>query len=94
MMCHRLVLAVAGLTVRDPQIVRAAYLAMNLIAWYVIAPLMFAALLIGVIQSLGTRWGLIQHYWIVAKLVLTAAASMVSGSMRGLKTESLAHREA
>jgi hypothetical protein len=42
--------------------VRAAYLAMELIARFVIIPLAFASLLTGLIQSLGTPWGLFRHY--------------------------------
>lgn len=72
-----LALAVAGLTSQDAQIVRAAYLAMDLTARFVIVPLAFASLLTGLIQSLGTPWGLFRHYWIVAKLLLTAFATIV-----------------
>ena len=72
-----LVLAVAGLTSEDAQIVRAAYLAMELIAWFVIIPLAFASLLTGLIQSLGTQWGLFRHYWVVMKLLLTIFATTV-----------------
>lgn len=28
-------------------------------------------------MSLGTRWGLFRHYWVVAKLVLTVPATLV-----------------
>jgi len=66
-----LALAVAGLTSRDAQMVRAAYLAMDLCTWYVIVPLCVASLVTGVVQSLGTSWGLFRHYWVVMKLVLT-----------------------
>jgi hypothetical protein len=72
-----LVLAVAGLTSRDAEIVRAAYPAMELIARFVIVPAAFAALLIGIVESLGTRWGLLRHYWILAKLALTVLATVV-----------------
>jgi hypothetical protein len=66
-----LVLASAGLTSRDTQIVRAAYLAMDLIAMFVIVPLSLAPLLLtGPLLSLGTPWGLFRHYWIVVKLVI------------------------
>jgi hypothetical protein len=34
-------------------------------------PLAMATILSGVLPSLGTRWGLFEHYWIVTKLVLT-----------------------
>jgi hypothetical protein len=58
-----LVLGVAGLKSRDVEIVRSSYIAMNLIGRYAIVPLSFAALLTGVIQSLGTPWGLFRYYW-------------------------------
>ena len=31
----------------------------------------------GLVQSLGTEWGLFRYYWIVAKLSLTVVATMV-----------------
>jgi hypothetical protein len=72
-----LALAIAGLTVGDAQVVRAAYLSMELIGWYVIVPLSFAAMLSGLVQSLGTQWGLFRHYWIVVKFVLTTVGIFV-----------------
>lgn len=69
-----LALALARLNAQDAHIVRAAYLAMDLTARSVIVPLAFAALLTGLIQSLGTPWGLFRHYWVVAKLLITAFA--------------------
>jgi len=72
-----LALAIAGLTSQDAQIVRAAYLAMDLTARFVIVPLAFASLLTGLIQSLGTPWGLFRHYWVLAKLFLTAFATII-----------------
>lgn len=72
-----LALALAGVTSQDPQMVHAAYPAMKLIAWFVVIPLAFAALFTGIIQSLGTTWGLFRHYWILAKLVLMLLAILV-----------------
>lgn len=66
-----LALAIAGLTSEQPQTMRAVYPAMELIAWLVIVPMIFAALLTGLVQSLGTTWGLFRHYWVLAKLLLT-----------------------
>src|SRR5918998_1230489 len=37
----------------------------------VFPPLAIATLLTGVILSLKTRWGLVKHYWVLAKLGLT-----------------------
>jgi hypothetical protein len=72
-----LALSIAGVTSTDGQIVRSAYLAMHLTTWWVIIPLCFAALLTGVMQSLGTTWGLFRHYWIVTKLLLTVLATVI-----------------
>src|SRR5215471_13385379 len=72
-----LTLAIAGLNGQDTQIIRAAYLAMDLVARFIIVPLAFASLLTGLIQSLGTPWGLFRHYWIVAKLAVTIFATAV-----------------
>lgn len=70
-------LVVGALTHRDPQMVRAAYLAMEPITWFAIVPLAFASLLTGLVESLGTQWGLFRHYWVVFKLLLTVFATTV-----------------
>ena len=72
-----LVLALAGLTSHDAHIVRAAYPAMKLTASFVIVPLVFASLVTGVVQSLGTPWGLFRHYWVLAKLLVTILVAVV-----------------
>jgi hypothetical protein len=72
-----LVLGVAGLTSQDAQMACAAYLAMDLTTRFVIVPLALAALITGIVQSLGTPWGLFRHYWVVFKLLLTIVAVMV-----------------
>ena len=70
-------LDVAAATSRDAQTLRAAYLAMELIAWYVIVPLALASLLTGLAMSVGTKWGLFRHYWVLISLLLTIVATVV-----------------
>jgi len=70
-------LDVAAATGQNPQTVRAAYLAMEVIAWYVIVPLAFASLLTGLIMALGTTWGVFRHYWVLISLLLTIIATVV-----------------
>ncbi len=72
-----LALSVAGLTSQDAQIVRAAYLALEVTGWYVLIPLALASLLTGLVQSLGTPWGLFRHYWVLAKLFINVFATIV-----------------
>jgi hypothetical protein len=71
-----LALAIAGLKSQDAQTVRAAYLAMDLTAWYVILPLSLATVLSGLAQSLGTAWGLFRHYWVVIKFLIAIFATI------------------
>jgi DMSO/TMAO reductase YedYZ heme-binding membrane subunit len=70
-------LDVVAATSQDAQTLRAAYLAMELITWYVIVPLALTSLLTGLVMSLGTRWGLFRHYWVLISLLLTIIATIV-----------------
>jgi hypothetical protein len=70
-------LAVVGLGTRDAQLVRAVYLALAPVTWLVIVPLSLTSLLSGLLQSFGTSWGLVRHYWVVFKFVLTVLAVVV-----------------
>ncbi len=70
-------LDVTAATSQDAQTLRAAYLAMELIAWYVIVPLALASLLTGLVMSLATKWGLFRHYWVLISLLLTIIATVV-----------------
>ncbi|MDM4768292.1 hypothetical protein [Pelomonas sp. SE-A7] len=72
-----LVLAVAGLQAHEPQLMRAAYVGMDLLARLAILPLALAALLTGALMAWGTPWGFFRHYWVIAKLLLTAFAMAV-----------------
>jgi hypothetical protein len=72
-----LALAVVGLTTSDDQMVRAVYLAIEVIGWFVIVPLSLASPLTGVIQSLGTSWGLLRHYWVLIKFLITIPATLL-----------------
>lgn len=44
------------------------YSAMDLITRYVILPLAVLSLVLGIVQSLVTPWGLMRHYWVVLKV--------------------------
>jgi hypothetical protein len=70
-----LVLSIAGLTSHDAEVVRGAYLSMDLISRFVIIPMCFAALATGLLQALGTPWGLFRYYWILVKFGLAIFAT-------------------
>ena len=72
-----LVIAIAGLTSLDLEVVRGTYAVMPLVAWFAIVPLAIAALLSGLVQSLATEWGLLRHYWVIAKFMLTTFGTVI-----------------
>jgi uncharacterized membrane protein len=89
------VLAYIGLDVtasrtQDVDRALAAYVAMEVVATSVIVPLALVSVVIGVINALGTPWGLFRHYWVLVKLLLTLVATAVllaeSQTIRALAT--------
>jgi hypothetical protein len=72
-----LALDIATASGSDITTVRSAYVAMGLLVRYAIVPLALASVLVGIINALGTPWGLFRHYWVLVKLVLTLVASGV-----------------
>ena len=72
-----LALAAIGLSSGDEHTVRGAYLVMAPAAWFVLVPLAHASLFSGIALSLGTPWGLIRHYWVVLKLIITVFSTVI-----------------
>lgn len=70
-------LDVTTVTSQDVQTVRGAYIAMELAVRYAIVPLALASVLIGILNALGTPWGLFRHYWVLVKLLLAVVATIV-----------------
>jgi hypothetical protein len=65
-----LTFGVAGLTGADPEVV---YPAQSLIGRVLFAPLSVLVWLVGVVNAVGTPWGLLRHRWVLVKLLLTTA---------------------
>jgi hypothetical protein len=72
-----LALGIAAVTSPETQMVRAAWMAMDVTGWWVIVPLAITALVTGLVMSLGTHWGLFRHYWVLISLVLTVVCTVV-----------------
>jgi hypothetical protein len=72
-----LVLDVTVAISQDPPTVRAAWIGMHLIVSWAILPLAIASLVTGLIMALGTKWGLIRHWWVVISFLLTVIATLV-----------------
>lgn len=72
-----LALDVTATTGQDDATVRGAYAAMEVTVDYVVVPLAMASVLIGLLNAVGTRWGLLRHYWVLVKFALTVFAAAV-----------------
>jgi hypothetical protein len=70
-------LGIAAVTSSDTETIRAAWTAMDVTGWWVIVPLAIGALVTGLVMSLGTRWGLIRHYWTLISLAVTVLCTVV-----------------
>jgi hypothetical protein len=68
----KLVLTVAAVTAGTLDVTADLYTAMTVIN-IGFPPLAILTLVTGVLLSLGTKWGLLRHYWVATKLVLTIA---------------------
>ncbi len=85
-----LALGVLGLTAGDGRLVQSAYLIMASLGWAVLVPFSLLSLTTGLVQALGTRWGLLRHYWVIIKLVMNLFATgillLYMRTLNGLET--------
>ena len=72
-----LALDVTVSTSGDPTVLRGAWVAMGLIASWVVVPLAAASVLTGLVMALGTKWGLFRHWWVLISFLLTVGATGV-----------------
>lgn len=72
-----LALDITAVTSQDIPTVRGAYAAMEVTVRYAIVPLALTSVLVGIVNALGTVWGLFRHYWVLVKLLLTVFAATI-----------------
>lgn len=79
--CAYLALAFAVPATTDPEVVRAAWIGMELVGWYAIVPLSVGSLLTGILIGAVTKWGLLRHYWVIISLLGTTVLTTVSPAL-------------
>ena len=72
-----LALGIAAVTSGDVQVMRAAWVGMEVTGWFVIVPVAVGSLVTGLLIALGTKWGLFRHYWVLISFALTLFATVV-----------------
>jgi len=70
-------LALVSITSQRIENVRAVCIAMEIVSWYVILPFCIGSFITGLVQSLGTNWGIFKYYWVTVKFILTLGASFL-----------------
>jgi hypothetical protein len=72
-----LALAVTAVRTGDAATQRALYVAMDVMGYAVLVPLSLASFVSGLVQSLGTPWGLFRHWWVITKPAVSVVATGV-----------------
>jgi uncharacterized membrane protein len=70
-------LGIAAETATDASTIRGVWLAFDVLGWWVLVPEAIVTVLTGVVLAVRTRWGLLQHYWVVVALLLTLLCAVV-----------------
>lgn len=73
-----LALALAAYTTQSASLVEACYRSMKVFTDWLVLPMALLTLFSGLLLSLGTRWGLARHRWVIAKFWLTLATVAAS----------------
>lgn len=86
----KLVLGVSATFAHRPRVTEALLVSMDALN-IAFPPLAVGTFVSGVVLSLGTRWGLLVHYWVATKLLLTiiAIATAVQSDLLGRALKAL-----
>lgn len=72
------VLAVTAARTEVAEIRKVCYLMINRLDFALVIPLAFGTLVSGLAVSLLTRWGLLRHWWVLIKFILTMTVIIYS----------------
>jgi hypothetical protein len=78
----KLALAVSAATASEPAVAHALYVSTSTIN-AAFPPMAVGTVVTGVLLSLGTKWGLLRHYWVATKLALTVGVITTAIRMAG-----------
>jgi hypothetical protein len=82
----KLVLAVIAATASTPDRASSLYVAMEVLN-IVFPPLVILTFATGVLLTLGTRWSLLEHYWVITKLGLGVAVFTTGAQFSSMLAE-------
>jgi hypothetical protein len=78
-------------TATDPGFASASYELLQMFSLVFGIPLSFTALISGLTLGLGSKWGVLRHAWVTAKLVLVLSVILVGALVIGPATNEMRH---
>lgn len=78
-----LAVAIRGATTDDPGLAAASYELLDMFSFVFGIPLSMVALATGLTLGLGTKWGVLRHRWVTAKLLLILSVILVGAFVIG-----------
>jgi uncharacterized membrane protein len=84
-----LAINVRAATTSDPGLAAASYELLDMFGFVFGIPLSMAALGSGIALGLGTKWGVLRHRWVTAKLLLILTVVLVGALVLGPQTDAM-----
>ncbi|MFE9202369.1 hypothetical protein [Micromonospora sp. NPDC007230] len=85
-------LAVIGWVADSHAMRHGAYEVLHVIDLAVAIPSMALSIITGLVVSLGTKWGLVRYWWVLAKFVIAVSIPLVAGTVESALADDLARR--
>jgi hypothetical protein len=85
-------LAVIGWTADSHAMRHGAYEVLHVIDLAVAIPSMGLSIITGLVVSLGTKWGLVRHRWVIFKFAISVSIPLVAGTVESALADELAQR--
>jgi hypothetical protein len=82
---------VRAATSADPAFANTSYELLQMFSLLFGIPLSFAALITGLTLGLGSKWGVLRHAWVTAKLMLILSVILVGALVIGPATNEMRH---
>jgi hypothetical protein len=74
----------------DPELAASAYELLSMFGFIFGIPLSLVSLATGVVLGLGSKWGVLRHNWVIAKLLVILSVIVVGALVIGPQTEAMA----
>lgn len=86
------VLSGVGLLAADDELQRDAYRMMHIYDLTLVIPLVILSIVTGLLGSLGTKWGLIRHWWVLTKFAISMSILGFAAFVENFWVRGLAER--